>query len=392
MKLGIVATHPIQYQVPWYRALADRNGIDLKVYYALLPTAEQQGVGFDTSFDWDLPLLDGYDWKQLPNTARRPSLRGFLSSRTPAVREVLARDRPEAVVLTGWHSLPLVQALWACRREGIPIVMRAESNALKPRPWWVRVLHRALLSRVDAFLAIGAANRDFYLGYGVDPKRIFAAPYFVDNERFLTDVDRLRERRRAWRQEWEVGEEDICFVFVGKLVQKKRVMDFLKALDRARSAGARTHGLVVGTGAEMEEARSFARSANVSVTFAGFLNQTEIGRAYAVADCLVLPSDFGETWGLVVNEAMVHGLPAIVSDRVGCGPDLVVEGETGWTFPCGDVEILAELMAHLAGRPRELEEAGRKARERVRMFSVERGVQGTLEALSFVAEARGGSA
>ena len=128
----------------------------------------------------------------------------------------------------------------------------------------------------------------------------------------------------------------------------------------------------------------------VPVTFAGFLNQTEMPAAYAVTDCLVLPSDYGETWGLVVNEAMACGIPAVVSDRVGCGPDLVEHDVTGLVYPFGDVEALADALRTLAIRPAQLAEMGARARDRVTDYSVERAVAGTLEAVRYVATKRPG--
>jgi glycosyltransferase involved in cell wall biosynthesis len=83
------------------------------------------------------------------------------------------------------------------------------------------------------------------------------------------------------------------------------------------------------------------------VIFLGFRNQTEIARAYRLADCLVLPSDSGETWGLVVNEALSVGLPCIVSDQVGCGPDLIEEGKTGYISRFGDVAALSGTIKRL---------------------------------------------
>ena len=126
------------------------------------------------------------------------------------------------------------------------------------------------------------------------------------------------------------------------------------------------------------------------VTFAGFLNQTEITKAYVAADCLVLSSDYDETWGLVVNEAMVCGLPAIVSDRAGCGPDLIEEKVTGLIYPFADVEALAEKMIYMAEDTDRMREMGRQAKELVlREYSVERAVEGAMKALKKVKEERG---
>ena len=384
MRLGIVATHPVQYQVPWYRALAGRPDVDLTVYYALLPSPEQQGVGFGVEFAWDVPLLDGYRWLELPNTARAPSLGRFLGSRTPAVRRVLARDRPDAAIVSGWHALPLLQATRACGRLGIPCLVRAESSGLRRRPPWMRALHRRLLARFDACLAIGEANRRFYRSNGVPAERIFTVPYFVDGSRFQEQAERLRPQRVALRREWGIGPDDTCFLFAGKLVPKKRLLDLLRACDLARHSERCVRALVVGTGETGEEARDLARRLDLPVTFAGFLNQSEISRAYVAADCLVLPSDYGETWGLVVNEAMHHGLPVVVSDRVGCGPDLVEDGVTGRVFRFGDVDALARVIVEMTRDRAGRLAMGERACRWVEAYSADRAVEGTLEGAAFV--------
>lgn len=390
MRLGIVATHPVQYQVPWYRALAGRPDVDLTVYYALLPTPEQQGVGFGVEFAWDVPLLDGYRWVELPNAARAPSLGRFLGSRTPTIGGVLARDRPDATIVSGWHALPLLQATRACGRLGIPCLVRGESSGLRARPPWVQALHRRLLARFDACLAIGEANRGFYRSNGVPAERIFTVPYFVDGSRFQQQAERLRPRRAALRRDWGIGPDDACFLFVGKLVPKKRLLDLLRACELAWRDERSVRVLVVGTGEVWEEARDLARRLDLPVTFTGFLNQSGISRAYVAADCLVLPSDYGETWGLVVNEAMHHGLPVVVSDRVGCGPDLVEDGVTGRVFPFGDVGALARVLVELARDRARRQAMGESARRWVERFSADRAVEGTLEGVAFVTAAPAG--
>lgn len=391
MRLGIVASHPVQYQVPWYRALAAEANVDLTVYYALIPTPAQQGIGFGVDFAWDVPLLDGYRWTALENSARSPSLDGFLSSRTPSVERILARDRPDVVVVSGWQSFPLLQAARACGRLGIPCLVRGESSALRRRPWWGRAIHRRLVARFDACLAIGRVNLRFYRENGVPPERIFLVPYFVDERRFRSQAERLAPERESIRRGWGLSPEDVCLLFAGKLVAKKRIGDLLAAVAIARRSRPEARVLVVGDGEEAEAARRLAAELGVPAAFAGFLNQTEISRAYVAADCLVLPSDYGETWGLVVNEAMVHGLPAIVSDRVGCGPDLVEDGVTGRVFPFGDRNALARAIVDVVERPGPRREMGARARHRVAEYSAERAVGGTLEAARFVTGARAGA-
>lgn len=383
-KVFIIATHPIQYQVPWFRMLAARKEISLKVFYAILPDQQQQGGGFGIPFSWDIPMLEGYEWQALPNSVRSPSLHGFFGSSTPAILSIFRRERPDAVIITGWQSLPLLQALWACIRLGIPSIVRGESNAMRSRPWRVRLLHRILLFRFRAFLTIGEANRKFYLRYGVPVEKMFRCNYFVDNQWFRKRRECVIEDRDAIRDGWGIEESGLCFLYAGKLIHKKRVFDLLRALDIACGEREKLHLLIVGTGELMDSARQYATANKLPVTFAGFLNQTEIAKAYAAADCIVLPSDYGETWGLVVNEAMACGLPAIVSDRVGCGPDLVENGVTGYVFPFGDIKALAGRLVEIAADNGKRLQMGINASEKINEYSVEKAVEGTLKAIDYV--------
>jgi glycosyltransferase involved in cell wall biosynthesis len=385
VKLAIVATHPIQYHIPWFKSLSDSAGVEVKVYYACRPDDRRQGVGFDHSFSWDIPMYDGYDWQVLDNKKKNPAGEGFFSSSVRNMTEVLRRDRPDALVLTGWQGLPLLQALWSCIRLDIPRVVRGESSGMKPRKPVVRAIHQSLLSRYDAFLVIGESNYRFYADYGIQDSKLFSCPYFVENERLLDQARSHREKREAMRAGWNIAQDAVCYLYVGKLTHKKRILDQLAALKRAFARNPKLHMLIVGTGELMEAARDFSVEHNLPVTFAGFMNQTEITSAYVAADCLILSSDYDETWGLVVNEAMVCGLPAIVSDRVGCGPDLIKSGETGERFTFAATDSLSDVMLSMAEDRERLTAMGENARDHVlRHYTVENAVNGTMKAVEAV--------
>jgi len=387
-RIVLVATHPIQYQVPWFRALAQQPGLELVVLYASLPDDTAQGVGFDVPFSWDVPLFEGYPWRALANAYSSPRLDRFFGSRVRGLGSVLHELAPDAVVITGWNQLPLLQALAACRARAIPAIVRGESNDQRARPWLARTALRALLSRFQAFLTIGTANRAFYLARGVPAGRIVDAPYAVDNERFARQAAELRADRDAVRGQLGIPPGAACLAFVGKLIAKKRPLDLVEAAARC-SLTRPLHLLIVGDGDLRQQVAARSRSLGMNATFTGFLNQSEIARAYVASDCLVLPSDEGETWGLVVNEAMACGVPAIVSDRVGCGVDLVLPGETGERYPCADVAGLAAAIAAMAAEPADSARMGARAQQRVvEQFSLARTVTGTLEAIEIACSPR----
>ncbi|MBV9279270.1 MAG: glycosyltransferase family 4 protein, partial [Chloroflexi bacterium] len=283
-------------------------------------------------------------------------------------------------------------AILACWRSGTPILVRGDSHLRKAGPTWKaafkEVVYRVFVPRLDGCLAVGSWSRDYFLHYGARPERVFRVPHTADETHFELERQRWQGRRAELRERWGLPVDSPVFAFVGKFTQIKRPMDFLCAINRARAGGTNLAGLMVGDGPLRTELESFIREAAAPVRFAGFLNQSEIAQAYVACDALVLASE-GETWGLVVNEAMLCHRPCVVSDRVGCGPDLVLPGQTGDVFPMGDVESLARLLTRYASQPGELAAMGGRARERARICSIGAAVEGVREALAAVtSEAR----
>jgi len=382
IRLTAVLTHPIQYYAPWFRHIAERcPGLDLTVLYGTRPTPLQQGVGFDAAFDWDLPLREGYRSRVL--RASRPS-DSVVSDRfwgldVPEIGAAVLESRPDVVLLPGWHSITLVRALWACRRAGIPVLYRGDTHlGMRPGGWrgplWA-ARTRFLLRRFSGWLAVGQRARAYLRRFGAPGARIWASPHAVDNDFFASAA---RQGRAPSRARFGLRAEDFVVVFAGKLEPKKRPLDVVRALARLGPGAAL---LVAGGGVLEAGLREEAACLGVRVAWAGFLNQSEMPGAYAAADCLALPSDSGDSWGLVVNEAQATGLPCVVSDRVGCAPDLVTPGVTGEIFPFGDVAALASALE----RVRASLDGGRSFRkaclERVAGYSYDAATAG-LEAAS----------
>ena len=234
MNLTIIATHPVQYHIPWFRELSKQPNVEVKVYFACMPDAKSQGTGFDVAFEWDIPLLEGYEWEVLENRNGAADVDGFFGSNIKNFSQVLKRDRPDAVILTGWQALPLLQALFWCVWLRIPRVVRGESNGMKPRSWQVRLVHRLLLPWYDAYLVIGKANRLFYTGYGISEDKVFACRYFVENDRLLKQVKAIESERDVLRGGWDIPMDAACFLYMGKLNHKKRILDQLAALKLAK--------------------------------------------------------------------------------------------------------------------------------------------------------------
>lgn len=355
IRLAAFAAGPVFYQVPLYRLLAADPRVDLTVIYGSSGGVRPYDAGLGgRAVAWDVDLLSGYRSVFLERADRNDVLGGFLALRDPDVVSVLRRGEFDALWIHGFQYLTSWLALAGAGRR--PVLLREEQTLLHERPaprrWLREAVLRALFARVHA-LAIGSANRAYYRRYGLPEERLFHVPYCVDNDALQARAVELAPRKAELRRRFGIADDaGPVVLFVGKLEAKKQPLRLLEAFARARAGGRRCTLLLVGEGPLGPELR---RRAGEDVRLAGFLNRSEIPQAFAAADLFVLPSARHETWGLVVNEAMNFSLPVVVSDKVGCAPDLVHEGRNGHVVAWDDTEALAERIAGLvvdAGRRR----------------------------------------
>jgi glycosyltransferase involved in cell wall biosynthesis len=386
-RVAIVTTHPIQYQTPWYRALSARPEVDLEVLFCHRQSGEEQAAaGFGVAFDWDVPLLDGYRSVFFPNVARRPGIHRFSGLDTPRLAAKIRAREYDAVLVNGWSYKSAWQAILACWWAHVPVLVRGDSHLHTPRgiakSLAKRVLYRLFIPRFDACLAVGRRSADYFRQYGAHERNLFCVPHVVDVERFSSQAHLLEPTRCALRREWNLPRNAAVYLFAGKLLDMKRPLDFVRALGQASASGADVAGVVVGDGPLRSACEHLARHEGTTVAFKGFLNQTQMPAAYAIADALVLPSNENETWGLVVNEAMSCGRACFVSDDVGCGPDLVRSGETGETFQCGNVRTLSKLLERYAHDRGHLARMGQCAATRAASFRPAAAAEATVGALA----------
>jgi glycosyltransferase involved in cell wall biosynthesis len=382
-KLAIITSHPIQYNAPWFRHLAAQPGIDLKVFYLWdFGVKSHIDAGFQRAVTWDIPLLDGYAHEFVPNVSNDPGTLRFTGLQNPELsRRVRAFD-PAAVLMLTYNYASTHRFLWTWRSS--PLLFRGDSHRLQPRVGvkeWVRreVLTR-MMRRFSAFLYVGQANRRYFLHHGVPEERLFFAPHSVDNARFSATREETSRAAAAWRRELGIADEQTVILTAGKFEPKKRLPDLIRAFLRADAPGSVL--LLVGSGPDEAEIRALAAD-HPRIRFAPFQNQLQMPRTYAAGDLFVLASHGpGETWGLVVNEAMCLARPIIVSNHVGCAEDLVHQHENGLVFPTGDIPALTRCLEQaLADRDR-LRAWGQRSFEIVSHYSYEQTTAGLLQALA----------
>jgi glycosyltransferase involved in cell wall biosynthesis len=377
--LAIIATHPIQYQAPLYEYLT-RNGFPIRVFFLSdQGVLERHDPGFGHALAWDVPLLDGYPHDFLVNLRRSERTNRFFSLINPGLITRLVPEQFSAVLVHGYRSLSMLTAGACANLRHLPLLYRSETSE-PASPNVRRLVGPFFRTVIDACLSIGSLNDMFYDSLGVSTQRRFLVPYVVDNGRFQQAAAAISQEHA--RRRLGIPLDRRVVLYAGKLVPWKQPDLLLRAFAAATPSDA--HLVFAGAGQMGAELQRWAAAHLPGrVTFAGFMNQSEIPLAYRSADLLVLPS-LHEPWGLVVNEVMNFGVPALVSNRVGCGPDLVVPGQTGDIFDASDESSLRRRLHSLLEEPAELEAMGARARCHIDKWGFAQAAAGLAGALAAV--------
>ncbi len=388
-RVAYLVSHPIQYQAPLLKRLANDPELDLTVFFLSdLSLAAYDDEGFGTSVRWDVPLLDGYRHAFLRAFGSRAKVT-FWRPFVYGITKALASGKFDALWLHGYTNQAHIRAIFAANRLGIRVLLRGESNNHQRRRESMGALARRvilpwLFGCADAFLAIGSLNRRFYLDHGVAERRIFHMPYTVDNEFFQQRARDAAKRRNETRAELNLQPGRPVILYASKFQRRKRPMDLLEAYAALSEDGRhepKPYLLFVGDGEQRQALESRAASLGWgSIRFLGFQNQTEMPKFFDLCDMFALPSE-SEPWGLVINEVMNAAKPVIVTDEVGCAPDLIRDGWNGFVVPVGDTARLKSCLGAISESPALAAEMGARSLARISEWNFEENRSGLLQAL-----------
>lgn len=367
-KLAIITTHPIQYNAPWFQLLAKRKKIEIKVYYTWSQVEDEEKFdpGFGKVVEWDIPLLDGYDYTFVENVSREPGSKSFRGIDNPSLIREIEDWGADAVLVFGWNFKSHKKAM-AYFHGKIPVLFRGDSTTLDTHGFikdFLRFLYlNKVYKNVDVALYAGIENKKYFLKAGLKEGQLVNAPHAVDNQRFN---DHSSIEVAGWPQ---IDKKKVIFLFAGKLEPKKNPELLLEAFVAGNVKDA--HLVIVGNG-PLEESLKNRFHSDLNITFLPFQNQAAMPAVYHLSDVFILPSQGpGETWGLAVNEAMAAGKPVLVSDKCGCAKDLVEDGVTGYVFKSGDTANLSEKLRMMADDKTVLKNMGKSAFERIQHYSFE---------------------
>lgn len=348
IKLAIVTTHPIQYNAPWFRMLSEKEGVDVKVFY----TWEQSESGakydpdFKTVIEWDIPLLNGYEYTFVKNISEDPGSHHFKGIITPTLNNDIEEWGADAVLVFGWAFKGHLACLKYFKGK-IPVLFRGDSTLLDEKRGLKQMVRRLFLTyiyrNIDYAFYVGTNNKDYFLAHGLKESQLIFVPHAIDNERFKKESVE-KDSIRFWQKKLNIHENDLVVLFAGKLEEKKNpklVIDLAKELPDSR-----LKFIIVGNGPLLGELEKYSNDSRIQ--FVGFQNQSVMPIMYQLSDIYILPSNGpGETWGLAINEAIAANKYVITTNKVGCAIDLIEEGQNGAVIKPNDLSYTKEYVQTL---------------------------------------------
>ena len=339
-KLAIIITHPIQYYAPLFKLLSERQHIQINVFYTWEQSKDRV---FDKKFGkeikWDIPLLDGYDYTFAKNISKNPGSGTFKGVINPTLIKEIEQWGADAILVFGWNHQSHLKAIRYFKGK-VPVYFRGDSTLLDEkrgiktllRRIWLKFIYRY----IDHAFYVGQNNKAYFIKHGLKKDQLIFAPHAIDNDRFYDKTGDYSKKADQWKQKLGFSDKDIVFLFVGKFESKKNPLLLIKAA----SLLPQYKFLFVGNGDLEDEMKD---KAGKNVLFLPFQNQSLMPVIYRIGNIFVLPSKGpGETWGLVVNEAMACSKAVLVSNKVGCAVNLAENGKTGYIFDSVSIDSLLE--------------------------------------------------
>ena len=330
-----------------------------KVIHIALHEASRSVMKDDENFQYDYPYsvlfnrsLDSVSFKE----------------RLPALVKAFEDFNPTVLNVTGYFDYAQVLLMIYARFKGVKVVLSSESStmdhnrsALKER------IKSWIINRADAFFCFGKSSADYLLSLGVKESQIavkhaavvdediIKTKYAAAKSRLVPDISRKRK-----------------FIYVGRLAEEKNLeilIESFKSISEKQTA-ENWDLLFVGDGPARQKLELLSGTflSDNRITFVGGFPWYKVPDWLAASDILVLPSK-SEPWGLVVNEAMVCGMPVIVSEKCGCAEDLVINHQNGFTFDPDSQQELETAMLFFIQNPEKIASTGQESLKLIQPFS-----------------------
>jgi glycosyltransferase involved in cell wall biosynthesis len=386
-KLAYFVSHPIQYQAPMLREVAKHPNIDLNVFFQSdLSTKQFKDEGFGVEIKWDIDLLNGYKYEFLKILKKDKNKLRFFSPINYGIYNIIKRKKWDAVWFHGYNHHTILWSIFLCKILKIPFFMRMESNLfVSHKGRFIKDFFiKFIIKNSSGLLYIGKANKEYYLKYGANRKKLFEMPYTVDNDFFQTLSNQFSKNINFQKKRLGLKSDLPIILFASKLIQRKNPLDLLEAFKNIykNKKIINAYLLFIGDGILRRDLETEIKKFNFqdNIKILGFKNQNELPLYYSLCDVFVLPSS-KEPYGLVVNEVLNCQKPIISTSEVGASHDLILHNQNGFIIKPKNIEELSFYLKKFIDDRGLSKKMGKKSLEIIKNWNFKKNVDGIIEAL-----------
>lgn len=341
-----------------------------KVFYtwSQLEQGDKYDPGFGKPVEWDIPLLEGYEYSFVPNTSQKPGSHHRTGIINPTLIEVIEQWQPDALLVFGWNFVSHFKCMQYFKGK-LPVLFRGDSTLLRKQSFiksFIKNLYlKWVYSFVDYVLFVGTENKKYFLKYGLKENQLIFAPHAIDNKRFADKFGNYQWQANEWRKKLGMDQNSLSILYAGKLEAIKApwvIIDFAN-----RFIGQPVNFIIAGNG-PLETNLKNRASGNPNIHFIDFQNQQIMPVVYRLADFFMVSSQ-SETWGLGINEAMACGRAILARNTCGCVADLVWDKENGFVYDEVDMNNLQFEISNIINNRQKWNEMGQVSKSIIAAYS-----------------------
>lgn len=356
LKIALVSNELPPYRVPYFEAIGNIPGIELKVLFC---------TKREPNRNWDIKHIPfGHEF--LPE--RLFEFRGRYIHTNPGIFRSLSRFRPNVVVTGGFNPTHLFAYAYAVSRDLSHVPMTDGTDISEQGLSLAhRTVRQLVFARSKAFVYASQGGRRLFKKYGISDQKLFQSCLCIDNSLFTPDK-LLHDR-------------PYDFLFCGRLEHVKNPMfAFEVALATAKTLKRQVSIRFVGAGAMEATLRAVAaeHARDVRTDFQGFTAHEDLPALYQSAKVFLFPT-LWDPWGVVVNEACAAGTPILSSPFPGAAGELIIDGKNGYVRPL-EVGQWAERAKHLLSLPLLWREQAAASIEVVGKYTYQNAARGLVDA------------
>ncbi len=382
MRIVYAARTILDYRIPVFKALNEIKGVDLNVLLNGDAIPASIMIEAQNNLHGALHILHGERKIVIGDPSKDHSNKWFRLPYQPGIIKLIRSLKPDVLVGDGffqWTFYLLIIHLL----EKTPLVICYERTHYTERnaQWIRKVYRRFVLRHTSAICCSGSLCKEYVLSLGMESERITVGHMVVDVEQFSKYIPSLDESKETLNAQHGSGNE-IRFLYVGSLIDKKGILQLIKAWIKWSSNEEPNAVLsIVGTGYLEVYLKDLVRRSNVdNIIFLGTIDNKKLPSVYKKANIFIIPT-LEDNWSLVVPEAMASGLPICTSKYNGCWPDLVLSDRNGWIFDPYNEESIITTLREVAINRKRLSTMGSESVKIISEYNPQRAAKSIYNAI-----------